>query len=404
MFCEKITLKSGQTRWVCVADGPPDSATGRRNQIRRRGKTRREAMNKVNEVIRGFEIDGIDQRVGKNISFDSLAAEWISTYALTGVKRNTVRIREKEINILNRHIANMPISDISHSMYQRLVNELSAQYARTTVQGVNTTAGMIFKYAVRDKLVKDDPTAGVIVPRKKRTVEEIESDPIEERYLDTNELNDFLDVVLKHGLDLDIERFYLLAFTGMRSGELCALKWSDVDFEKNTIRITKTIYNESNNMREYELTPPKTEGSIRQIELEEEIMQLLKSHRRRRLKIKLSFQHELEEYHDEDFVFCRPNGYPFIQKNIGDRMRRLLAYTNIKKNATPHIFRHSHISMMAEAEIDLATIMERVGHDDPQTTLRIYTHVTKKMKEDASHKISTLYESTLKNIDFRQSQ
>ncbi|WP_449354395.1 tyrosine-type recombinase/integrase [Virgibacillus natechei] len=68
-------------------------------------------------------------------------------------------------------------------------------------------------------------------------------------------------------------------------------------------------------------------------------------------------------------------------KNIVTQMARLLEYTNIEKKATPHIFRHTHISMLAEADVDLATVMERVGHDDPQTTLKIYTHVTKKMKK-----------------------
>lgn len=90
---------------------------------------------------------------------------------------------------------------------------------------------------------------------KRKTVEEIESEPLERKYLDNLELSDFLNAVTKHGLNLDIERFYLLAFSGMRSGELCALKWSDVDFRNNTIRITKTLYNESNNMKKYELTP-----------------------------------------------------------------------------------------------------------------------------------------------------
>lgn len=84
-----------------------------------------------------------------------------------------------------------------------------------------------------------------------------------------------------------------------------------------------------------------------------------------------------DEYHDGNFVFCRANGYPYVQKNINERMDRLLTYTSIKKSATPHIFRHTHISMLTEAGVDLSTIMERVGHDDAQTTLKIYTHVTK---------------------------
>lgn len=65
-------------------------------------------------------------------------------------------------------------------------------------------------------------------------------------------------------------------------------------------------------------------------------------------------------------------------------MNRLLRMTSIKKHATPHIFRHTHISMLAEAGVYLTTIMKRVGHDDQETTLNIYTHVTEKMKKNAS--------------------
>jgi len=68
-------------------------------------------------------------------------------------------------------------------------------------------------------------------------------------------------------------------------------------------------------------------------------------------------------------------------------MNRLLKKTSIKKHATPHIFRHTHISMLAEAGVDINTIMKRVVHDDMNTTMKIYTHVTEKMKKNATEKI-----------------
>jgi len=65
------------------------------------------------------------------------------------------------------------------------------------------------------------------------------------------------DAVMKIGLDLDKERFYTLAFSGMRPGELAALKKPDLDFKENTIRISKTLYNEQNNMKNIVLVRQK---------------------------------------------------------------------------------------------------------------------------------------------------
>nr|WP_313897779.1 site-specific integrase [Bacillus litorisediminis] len=340
--------------------------------------------------------------------FDKVALEWLEVYALTGVKKNTIRVRKKEIQILNRYIAKVNIDKISSKMYQSILTDLSkpnptrkpVTYARTTIEGVHTTAGMIFKYAIKEKMIKESPTTHAIIPKQRKTVEEIENQSIEEEYLELDEISEFLGVVEKHGLYLDVERFYLLAFSGMRPGELCALKWTDISFSKRTVRVTKTLVNENNNMREYELTPPKTEGSIRTFDVPEHVINILKQHKMKQMRLLNDGRKKYKDFHEGNFVFCRENGYPFAPKNILDRMKRLLEKTSIQKHATPHIFRHTHISMLAAAGVDLPTIMERVGHEDVKTTMRIYMHVTKKMKEDASIKIN----ETLRNIlDFKVS-
>jgi integrase len=394
MYCRELIKGK---KWVCVADGPRDPVSGKRKQIARRGKSKKEAMKRIEAALRKLEDDGIDEKRVKHVLFDKFALEWLKVYELTGVKRSTVRIREKEIKILNRYIAKMNIDKISSRAYQNILIDLSKQeYARTTIEGVHVTAGMIFKYAVKEKLLKESPTTHAVIPKKRKTVEEIESQNIEEEYLETNEISQFLEAVEKHGLYLDTERFYLLTFSGMRSGELCALKWTDITFKENTIRITKTLTNETNNMRKFDITPPKTDGSIRTFDIPDHVMSLLKQHKMKQMKLHAIARKKGEEFHEGNFVFCRENGYPFAPKNILVRMERLLKYTTIEKHATPHIFRHTHISMLAAAGIDLATIMERVGHEDIKTTMRIYTHVTKKMKEDASLKINQTLGDILK--------
>ncbi|MBM7707108.1 integrase [Chryseomicrobium aureum] len=394
MYCRELIKGK---KWVCVADGPRDPVTGERKQISRRAKTKKEAEKRVLDALRKLQEDGIDEKRIKKMPFDKVAIDWMEQYSLTGKKRSTIRIREKEIKILNRYIAKVNIDKISHKMYQKILKDLTDKdYARTTISGVHTTAGMIFKYAIKEKLIKESPSIGAVVPQKRLTVEEIENSNIEEKYLERGELTEFLLTVKEHGLNLDLETFYLLAFSGMRSGELCALKWSDINFKTKEVRITKTLYNEDNNMRKYELTPPKTKGSIRTLDLDVEIINMLKAHKKRQAKLILANRHKYDDFHDENFIFCRENGYPLIQKNIVVRMERLLEKTSIKKYATPHIFRHTHISMYAEAGIDIKTIMKRVGHDDMKTTLKIYTHVTDKMKEDASQKVHQTFGNILK--------
>ena len=68
--------------------------------------------------------------------------------------------------------------------------------------------------------------------------------------------------------------------------------------------------------------------------------------------------------------------------------RRLKGVHIEGKHLTTHIFRHTHISMLAELGVPLKTIMQRVGHNDPNTTLSIYTHVTKSMHDDVINKLN----------------
>jgi integrase len=80
------------------------------------------------------------------------------------------------------------------------------------------------------------------------------------------------------GLDLDYLIFLTLSYTGMRAGELVALKWKDIDFNEQTISITKTYYNPTNNTLEYQLVPPKTRKSKRAIVVDEAVIAALKKH------------------------------------------------------------------------------------------------------------------------------
>ncbi|MNW64199.1 Tyrosine recombinase XerD [compost metagenome] len=101
-----------------------------------------------------------------------------------------------------------------------------------------------------------------------------------------------------------------------------------------------------------------------------------------------------ERYHDEDFVFAETGddlpGYPTYIKKIENRMARLLKLAGLNEDLTPHSLRHTHVSLLAQAGVELHEIMDRLGHKDDDTTKHVYLHVTKRKKKEASRKFDEL--------------
>ena len=106
------------------------------------------------------------------------------------------------------------------------------------------------------------------------------------------------------------------------------------------------------------------------------------------LENKKSAQWNGRTYKDRGYIFTSKNGYPYDLSYIN----RILRKINIgDKRITSHIFRHTHISLLAELNTPLKAIMQRVGHNDPNTTLSIYTHVTNKMKSELVNKLKAMH-------------
>lgn len=390
--CEnKKKCKCGAS-WAFVMDIGKNPKTGERKQKKQGGfRTKKEAeaaaASLKNEINLGVYVEE------SHVTFEDFAFEWLSLYEGTGiVKESTVRIRRHEIKRLLDYFAKIKIKDITRRQYQNALNDLKNRgYAQNTIDGAHRTGRMIFKKAVELEILKKDPTEYTQVPKQQKTIEELEGQNGLPNYLEKEELIHFLHITKKFGLDQDYSIFLLLSFTGIRAGELCALKWRDIDFEKQTISISKTYYNPTNNRKEYKLLTPKTPTAVRIIDVDETVINELSKHK---LAQKQTMMKHRDIYHDEDFVFASIDdelpGYPLYIKKIENRMRRLLKMAKLNLELSPHSLRHTHTSLLAEAGVSLPQIMERLGHKDEDTTKNVYLHVTKKSKKEASQKFKEL--------------
>lgn len=326
-------------------------------------------------------------------TFKQVADDWLKHYSKE-VKVSSVRIREKSIHHALQRFGDYPIHRITKHKYQSFIDDMIDKYSRNYVKSMHTTINMVFKYAVEMKLLKESPHEGVKLPRRVTTVEDLEGDNIRSKFLEKDELLEFLKVAkFDHVAQNSFELFVTLAYTGMRIGECLALKWSDIDFDNNTIRINKTYYNPSNNKKKYQLLTPKTESSIGTIALEPLVIEALKNYK---IKVQATWINEL--YVDNDFVFTDINGYPLVKQRITQWIASIMPKTSINKHISSHSFRYTHCALLIEAGVHIKEIQERLRHSDINTTMNIYAKITNSYKKDAYQKFSQLMKNVSEEI------
>lgn len=170
--------------------------------------------------------------------------------------------------------------------------------------------------------------------------------------------------------------FTFLYFTGLRSGEMIALTWDDINLDKKTLRINKTFTNKVIGSG-YKIISPKTNNSIRIIDLDDELVDLLQRHRNQEEKI--------YNFNNKMFIFGNARYIPpttlknKLYKYI-DIINKNRDENNKFKRITPHGFRHSHVSLLINLGCNSRDVAERIG-DTVQTVEKVYYHMFPEIKK-----------------------
>lgn len=382
----KIIKKSDGTYAYSIEAGI-NPQTGKRKRLYKSGFTRKKDAEKA-----AIEAESARRHnvlvVPDKITFSQLAEEWLSIYKALGKKPTTIDLRLQMIKYWNRHLGAIHIQQITAKLYQKLILDSAHQYKKSSIVLLHNTARLIFKEARKRGLIYTDPTEFAVLPKEKEAIEE-EKLP---KYLEKPELIQFLETTKKYGSESDYVLFNLLAYTGLRIGEALALTWRDIDFKSSTICVNKTLYFPPGRSREqyYELTPPKTPQSRRIIDIDAQTLSLLASQRMRINMYRMNYGSEwhVPDYDPHGFVFVnlRRPGYPIRMNPILHKTKRIESKMDPrpKVHITPHVFRHTHTSLLAEAGVSLEQIQERLGHLNDRTTRAVYLHVTKNRKAEAA--------------------
>ncbi|RXI60139.1 site-specific integrase [Clostridium tetani] len=285
--------------------------------------------------------------------------------------------------ILNSPIGKMSLSELRAKDIQKYYNSLSNKGISANV--VNTINGFLYtclESALKQNYIPQNYCKLIILPKI------IKED--EFTVLTLEEQNIFLNAIQGHKYQA---AFTLALGTGLRLGELLGLKWSDIDFNKNTVSISRsikrtTLINDEGERNSQVLEQlPKTKTSIREVPIPSNIIENLKQYREKQLLVK---KENKDVYNDNDYIFSDKLGNPLDPKRIPRNFKSILKKTGLK-DIKFHSLRHTYATRLFEADVPIKTVQALMGHSDITTTMNIYTHVMPEQKNKAVEKIDKLF-------------
>jgi integrase len=354
--------RRGARSWELKFDLATDPLTGRRKTAYHSFKgTKREAQMELARLITAAG-DGnyVDPSKLTLAEFLDRWEDWAATQVST---KTLERYRGLAGHHVRPHLGSARIQRLKAVNFAELYGKLQkpkpegAGLAPRTIGHVHRLLHRVFGHAVKWGVVANNPVSAAEPPRVKRAEIEILSP-------------DKITTVLRA---LRGRRLYGVAVialaTGMRRGEIVALRWGDVDLEGGKIRVERSIEQTTAGLTFKE---PKTKAGRRVVSLPPSVVSELRNHWREQQEQRLALG--LGKAATEDLVFARWDGSPWPPDRLSSTWAKTVSTLKLPK-VTFHALRHTHASQLIAAGLDVVTVSRRIGHSNPTVTLTVYAHL-----------------------------
>lgn len=332
------------------------------------------------------KIDEIKLQLGKGLdvsaqrdTFGEWAKRWLKLKK-TEVSAHRHYIYQCRINNLS-DLEYMEVPKIRSMDIQEIIIELSEEYSRSTLKEIKSTAHQILQLAVDNRVIDYNPASAVKIPN-------IKSEQKEERRALTPEEQQWI-INTPHRAQTAA---MIMMFAGLRRGEVVPLLWTDIDMDNGTISVTKSMSRSGNSWTVKK--GAKTEAGTRAVYIPKILIEYLKTVDRQ-----------------ENFLVCPDTSGRMMSLTSWNRLwdsyiselnfkygefGKIIGFKKPKSRfapvkipivipcITPHWLRHTFITSMYLAGVDVLTAKEQAGHADINTTMAIYTHL------DSIHKVKQI--------------
>lgn len=305
------------------------------------------------------------RRKNKKVTFDDISIEWLNIKK-KNIKKSTYYKYLYHINKeLLPKLRGKTIYELENYDFEILIAEFTKELSPKTISDILIVLRAILQYTV-DKYKCNIKVKNIKAPKQI-------SEPL---------------IVLNKEERMNLENYcinkntlrtlgiLICLNTGIRIGELCALKWENIDLEKRELYIRKTIqrvYDAEKQKTIIIKDKPKTQSSIRNIPISTKLYDILS---------KIKKEHKPEEY------FLTGDTSKFVEpRNYQDTFKSVLRKSKIKTSYKFHILRHSFATECIRVGMDIKTLSEILGHSNIETTLKIYVHSSYETKKEYLEKL-----------------
>ena len=366
-------------RWEGRYTAGYDAKTGKRIIKNVLGKTQAEVKEKLKRALE--ETNGLDiSRAADEYTVASWLRTWYELYAKPNVRTATANRYQLIIEQYTvPRIGNIKLKKLTTRHLQKLYKELLESgrihvgknqdkgLSTTTVHSVHLMLHCALDRAVKERLISRNPCEDCIVPKPRK---------LDMKILPPEHMKAYLEAADRRGL---LPMFYLELISGLRKGELVALRWDDLDVKSKTISVSRQyVRNPDGSL---ELTRPKTENSIRLVSIPQTAVDLLIQ--------------EHGKHPDSPYLFPSPlTGEMYHPDSVVNLHKKILRDAGLE-HLRFHDLRHTFATTALQNGVDVKTVSSMLGHYDAGFTLRTYTHATRQKQDEAAQTMGNFMEQVI---------
>ena len=342
-------------------------------------KTQKSALKQLHQLLDLYR--DVDLTEECRMTLGEWMDKWMDEYMIFTIKENTIKGYRSQIDhqikpfIGHKQLASLTTADIQ-KFYNKIKKEGRVHphpihghvLSDSMVRKIHMMLHEAMEVAVRERYIVRNPTDNTTIPKKTTT---------EKQVLDDSQLNRFLEAI--QGEPYWHDFFYVEVMTGLRRGEICGIKWSDIDFNEGTLCIKRSVSTKEGGG--VSIGETKTDAGVRTIIMPPSVATLL-------------WEKRSDAVNEWVFPHYTNPSDPLHPSSAYKKLKTIL-----KRLELPllrfHDLRHTFATQATDGGVDPKTLAGILGHTDASFTLDTYTHVTSDMQRGASAIVNNMMQQFL---------